>query len=119
MTPTDKDIRHFLSKYGSWGKRLIVVLERLVPEIIYVKNAGGWNIIKDDIERWETVAFKVLTGKASEAEKTEAIYLSSVRLPSIVSKLSVWYVGTDKIIEEKKNDAEKPVRKTRKTKKTD
>ena len=97
MNPSEKEIRGFLARYGSMGKRLTELLEQLAPQIGSIKSAGGWAIIEDDIERWKILATKVLTGNATDEEKQEVIYLTNHRLPRVTMKLSTWYKGLDMI----------------------
>jgi len=92
-SPSDKDISDFLKKNGTFGKRLTQVLEKIAPEIRDIVSAGGFNLIKDDVERWQDLAVKVLTNNASDKEKEECYYLTNSRLPIIMNKLMVWYKG--------------------------
>jgi len=91
--PTEGDIRSFLEDYGTSGKRLTKVLESIAPDIRGIISAGGWSIIKDDVERWQSGAMKMLTGKATDEEKLEVIYLTTSRIPTIIQKLKAWYNG--------------------------
>ena len=88
----------------------MTILEKIAPEVKGIISAGGWEIVKHDIERWESGAIKVLTGKATEEEKQEVIYLSTIRLPDVMGKLTAWYKGIGFIVnvqeEEKKKKKE-------------
>jgi hypothetical protein len=92
-TPNEQEILKFLRENGTFGKRLTQVLEKIAPEVKDVISAGGWNILKDDLARWQEIAVKVLTNDASENERQECYYLTKIRIPSIIDKLIVWYKG--------------------------
>ena len=92
-TPDEKEIKGFLEKYGSQGRRLTELLESIAPDIVGIKSAGGWGIIKDDVERWKLLALKTLSGKASAPERNEVAFLTNTRLPAITQKLITWYKG--------------------------
>lgn len=90
--PTSKQIDEFLKKNTALGVRLREVLEKISPEVKAVLESGvGWELLKDDVDKWYPLAIKVLKLEATDIEKQECRYLTFERIPRTATKIATYY----------------------------
>lgn len=90
--PTSKQITEFLQGNASLGKRLAAILDEISPEVKAIIDSGvGWELLQDDVKKWQVLAVKVLGNEATDVERQECKYLTFERIPRVAKKIAVYY----------------------------
>ena len=90
--PSSVEIEDFLTKYGSLGKMLGSLIQKISPEVREILHTGiGWELIRGDVDRWKDLTIKVLSNDATEGERQECKWLTFDRIPHVAKKITLWY----------------------------
>jgi hypothetical protein len=93
--PSQDEVRKFLEKNGTFGKRLTQVLETIAPEVAFLHSTEGWNALKLDVDNWKSLLVKFLKEGLTDDEIIELRYISNKRIPRSISSLDTYYKGVD------------------------
>mgnify|MGYP001615036615 CR=1 FL=1 len=75
--PSLNEIQEFLRNKGKKGEMAITLLSKLEPFMQSIQTEVGWELLRDDIARYEELLIKMESETATQQELAEFRYLKA------------------------------------------